>query len=196
MQAQACRAAPDDEVVGLERELVGAGDLEPHGARVAAGMDHEVEFGVALRAVKDDVDAGIDATIHHAAVHRHVLARGVRIAREVVVVVRLAGLLIGAGHGRRGHATDPADADRLALHVLAGPCRNRDETRLVDTKPQTMACRMRYVTNVGRGLADIRFENQGQARERRSRLGRERECHGEQHHRSGSQPSCHLAHVR
>ena len=208
VHAQARLPAAGDEVFAVQPQRVRTAHLETDERRIGAGRDHEVELRLALAAVEDEIDAGIDAAVDHPPVHRHVAAPRARIGTGVVV--RLAGQHVLGHDGRRGTTLDPAQPDRLGV---AGA--RRGEARFATRQPQAIASGLADVAHVVGRLTAIRLEGQGQTRQAQARRalglvgddggggragggrgGPESERHGEKARRRDTGHSTHLAHVR
>ena len=171
----ASRRVRHEFALGVDLQLVGALEAEHDFLRISSGGDDEVVFKLALVAVIDEVDPGIDVPVLDLGVGRDVGAplRGI-VADEVV---RLSRELVEPGHQRRGRGTHEVHADHVGNHlrsrraplaivvpvsfsIRVRPCEQEDH--LAGGQIEAVAGTACEEANLRVRLAAIRLEVQGQ----------------------------------
>ena len=153
-------------VVDRFRSLSHAVETHVDALRVRARREHEIVFELALLAVVDDVDAGIDVAVAHFAETRHAGApRGRIVAREIV------------RHGRRRVFADDCSGMSGAVEAQANCGRWLRGIRLqrddgfARRQEQRLAGAARGVANRSIELAAIFLESEWHGREVSPHIG-------------------------
>ena len=101
--------------LGIDLHAIRALEVEHDALRIRAGCNDEVVFELALVAVVDEVDAGIDLAVVHLRVGRHVGPPLRRIVADEVI--RSSGQFLEPAYERRGVGGHDRHAQHYPLHL-------------------------------------------------------------------------------
>ncbi len=143
---------------GVYLEFVRALETEHDLVRIRSGRENEVVLELALIAVVDEIDSGIDVLVADFAVGRHVPSPLRRIAADEVV--RLAGELVDAACEGLARGAHEAHTQRDAFCIRGGL--REHQHGFVRSQIEAVARTAREETHILVRLAAIRLELQRQ----------------------------------